>query len=565
MGKFFNFKSIKSKFMLSFSLIFFLWAALAIFIYVSMDKIVNNTEEILQTQLELLITDSKLAENMPARAALLQSFLISENNEYREQFESGTEKMTEMEQHALEISDSPELEKLLEQKAKWEALSEEILSEYDSGDKEAAMEIMVMEAVPLSHELMKEFQDLADKRGEEINQIGESTMNNGKFTFFITTVALILTIGIGSVVSILNVRNLTKPLRTLTDRVKLIAGGNLTAEPFDAQRNDEIGELMQAANEMNGKMKSILEDVMSVADQMMEHSGELARLSNEVKSGSQQVATAMQELASGADTQANRAADISSTVQSFMNKIKAADENGAKIDEASKEVLEMANAGSEKMETSADQIMKINHIVRDSVQKMNHLNEMAKEISNLVTVVKEIADQTNLLALNAAIEAARAGEHGRGFAVVADEVGKLAEQVAVSVTNISEFAANIQKETKLVAGSLQTGYEEVEAGTKQVQSTNKTFRNINHYVNDMADRIHMISESLAEINENSMEITGLIKEIAAVTEQSAANIEETSALTEQTTNSMDEIAHSSSRLAKDAGKLNDIVRRFIIH
>ena len=114
---------------------------------------------------------------------------------------------------------------------------------------------------------------------------------------------------------------------------------------------------------------------------------------------------------------------------------------------------------------------RIDLIVSEAVNQVQGLDKQSDEISHLVLVIKNIANQTNLLSLNAAIEAARAGEHGKGFAVVADEVRKLAEQVSISVSEITTIVANIQTETNDVVSSLTKGYDEVKEGTMQIEKT----------------------------------------------------------------------------------------------
>ncbi|ATP39889.1 hypothetical protein CSE16_07370 [Solibacillus sp. R5-41] len=153
------------------------------------------------------------------------------------------------------------------------------------------------------------------------------------------------------------------------------------------------------------------------------------------------------------------------------------------------EVLQLTDIGQGLMNSSTQQMYTIDRIVQEAVSKVERLNSQSQEISKLVVVIDGIANQTNLLALNAAIEAARAGQQGKGFAVVADEVRKLAEQVSLSVTDISSIVTRIQSETINVTTSLQTGYDEVKKGTAQITDTGETFENIAMAVNLMSSNI----------------------------------------------------------------------------
>jgi len=192
------------------------------------------------------------------------------------------------------------------------------------------------------------------------------------------------------------------------------------------------------------------------------------------------------------------------------------------------------------------------------------LEKQSEEITKLVGVIKDIADQTNLLALNAAIEAARAGEHGKGFSVVANEVRRLAEQVSLSVEDITFIVRNIQSESTFMTDSLQSGYKEVEKGTNQIKSTGETFEKINQALLEMTKGVQFISGNLSMIEDNSDEINHSIEEIATVSEGAAAGIEQTAASVQQTSSSMEQVATSSDRLAKSAETLFKQVGRFKI-
>ena len=371
-----------------------------------------------------------------------------------------------------------------------------------------------------------------------------------------------LALGLGIVIIWVFSNTISKPIRLVAERMNYLANGDLSQEKINVKSKDETGQLANAMNEMQEKLKEMIYSISSASETITSRSEELTQSSNEVKVGSDQIATTMEEIASGSETQANSISDLASAMQVYAQDVDRANENGEHIYDSSSEVLGITDEGSQLMESSKRQMAKIDQIVHEAVEKVQGLDAQSQEISKLVSVIQDIAEQTNLLALNAAIEAARAGEHGAGFAVVADEVRKLAEQVSDSVTDITTIVSNIQIESSSVTNTLQDGYKEVEQGTNEIETTSEKFNGINKAVTDMVTNVQSISSSLTSIVANTQQMNSTIEDIAAISEESAAGVEQTSASTQQTSAAMEEVSESSNELANLATKLNDLIRHF---
>ena len=376
-----------------------------------------------------------------------------------------------------------------------------------------------------------------------------------------TLVVMCIAIAISIAVILFVTRQMTVPLKNLTENVRSMSQGDLTVD-VEAQSKDEIGQLSAGVKEMQQNLKTLIGQVQHASENLTGQSEEMTQSAGEVKEGSEQIAATMEELASGGETQASSAGNLSTSMESFTERMRDANENSKEAYESSEQVLEMTTNGADLMKQSVTQMENIDKVVQTAVEKMGGLNDQTEQISELVAVIQDIADQTNLLALNAAIEAARAGEHGKGFAVVADEVRKLAEQVGSSVTSITGIVNNVQTESTNVAESLRSGYTEVEKGRKQIEQTGETFEQIETSIQEMTRRIQNVSDNIRTMNSNTDDMNASIQEIAAVSEESAAGIEQTAASAQQSSSSMEEISRASEELAKLSEELTEQVKRF---
>ncbi|MCM3633417.1 methyl-accepting chemotaxis protein [Paenibacillus camelliae] len=559
--KWIRLKSLRSKMLLSFSLIIVLVVIFGIYTFSVIVKSNEEAENILEKELPLLMANEGMQLTIATRISTARAYLLY-GGDYRERFDSYTEEGKGYEEIARGIGVSEEFNKLIEQTVAWRTyVTEHVFNEYEKGNVELARKNLA-DKDPMIRQLIGGYQELATEKRASIMEIQRTIVENGQKTAVVAVTFTTLVIFLSIAIAIVSSRLITTPIIKVMHRMKLIASGDLTQKALSTTSNDEVGQLVDATNQMSSSLHHLISEINSVSGSITSQSEELTQSAADISLGSEQIASTMQELAVGTESQASNASQLASVAGTYATRIQEVNTSSGRMEQSSNEVLEMTRKGGQYMETSSKQMKKINRIVRDAVQKVQGLDKNSQEISGIVAVIHDIASQTNLLALNAAIEAARAGEHGRGFAIVADEVRKLSEQVSASIEDITKIVQSIKDESSIVTGSLKDGYKEVMQGTIQIQSTQETFYEISSAVSGMADNIRTTSESLSLIAAKSETMNESISEIAAISEESAAGVEETSASSQQISSSINEVSNRSAQLAKLADHLDELVNQF---
>jgi methyl-accepting chemotaxis protein len=562
MKRIFTFKSVRSRIFAGFIIVIAFVIGQTTVNFISINKINDNTETIVNENLNLLIYNQQLSSTVKNGIASARGYFLTQDEQYKTDFETQLALNEELRKEAIEHGMSEDGIKLADKSLEWFQITDnQIIPAFSRGDVDEARRL-VKETDPLVNEIASGFDEINQKRENLIRNEGKVILELGKSNATVSIIASVFVILFAIVSAIFTSRVITKPIKVVMERMRSMASGDLSQQPIRTNSQDEVGQLVDSTNQMSEKVRGLLQQINDVSGTVSAQSEELTQSAIEVREGSNQVAMTMQEMAIGSEAQASHTTDLSATMSEFTAKIQELNVNGGQIQQSSNQIISLTGSGSELMEASSTQMVKIDQIVQDAVLKVKELDAKSKEISTLVEVIKAIADQTNLLALNAAIEAARAGEHGRGFAVVADEVRKLAEQVAVSVTEITSIVKGIQSETDNVTESLEMGYHEVEQGTKKIEATSLTFKNIDTALNKMAKDIQSVIGTLSMISEDSQNMNSKIEEIAAISEEASAGVEQTSASSQQTSSSMEEVAKSSEDLAKLAEQMNDLVRQF---
>lgn len=558
-------RMIRTRMLLVFSALIIMMSAMGVLNYRTNVK--NNLEmdQIAQHDLILFHSYQEISSLMSQRNSAVRAYLLTDTRAYYDQFMDLSKNSEKIEAILIDKDNSVAIQKLFSQMHDWEDyVRNSIFGTHRNGQKEQALENMRNSADPQAKEIQENLASLTDKRIALINKNITHTLDNSRksntFTIYWTIGAIVLSL----ILAYLLANNLSKSIQYVMIRMKLISEGKLNLEPLEERGSGEMAALAEATNGMQNQLKAVMISIQESAGHLSDYSDELNQSANEVQSGSEQVALTMQELSIGTESQAHAASDLSANMEVFGLEFQQVSENGEEIDAISKRILQDAGKGIELMSLSSQQMERIHRIVYEAVEKMEKLDKETREISNLVSIIQKVSDQTNLLALNAAIEAARAGEHGRGFAVVADEVRKLSEQVATNVKEITVFVEHILEGSDGVSQSLREGYREVTEGSEQINQTSETFINIDASLNSVVKNITDISEKLHALTGRTNEINVSIGEIASVSEESAAGVEETSAASQQINSTMEEVASNSARIAEEAETLNIMVGLFQI-
>ena len=304
----------------------------------------------------------------------------------------------------------------------------------------------------------------------------------------------------------------------LTDRLEALPEGTIKSPSLKV-----IDGKVQLVHQQLTTMQSFTTKLTEyVSEQVNILNNSMIRLTDD----SQNITRTIHEMTTGSEGQSLSTSTLKEMMIQFTDTIKDVAVNGEAIKTESQQMLDITSQGEELMDLSVEKMNIIDNTIKQSLEKVKGLDDMTLKITELVTVIQEVAEQTNLLALNAAIEAARAGEHGKGFAVVADEVRKLAEQVSLSINDITTTTTAIQEESSAAVTTLEEGYQAVNEGSKQIQTTGETIKNLNSLINRMGGEIDHTYNSLYDLLDDTKTINDAITTIASVSEQSAAGIAE---------------------------------------
>jgi len=404
------------------------------------------------------------------------------------------------------------------------------LSQAGKFDEMAALRESNKKVIVGIRELIQRVFDINMKTAKETSD--KNTVHAGMSGRVMTGVALmgsILAFVLGWFIS----RSITVPVAGIVKQVKLVADGDLRVN-IDYRSGDEIGEMSESFSRMADNLRKMISHVSDTSSQV-------AAAANQLHTTAEQIATGSEEVVAQANTVATAGEEMSATSGDIAQNCQLAAEGAQRASQSAQNGAEVVNKTVTVMDQIADK-------VKESAKTVESLGERSDQIGAIIGTIEDIADQTNLLALNAAIEAARAGEQGRGFAVVADEVRALAERTTRATREIGEMIKAIQGETKGAVASMEQGVHQVETGTNEAARSGEALRDILDQVNAVAMQVSQIATAAEEQTATTAEISSNMVQITEVVQQTSQGAQES--------------ATAAAQLSGNAEELRRLVQQF---
>lgn len=351
------------------------------------------------------------------------------------------------------------------------------------------------------------------------------------FTYVI--IGIFLSIVIGQIIALVLTRSIVRPVNQTISDAKFLSEGNLRHEIL-VDRSDEFGKQAAVMKGMVEKWRGIIERIQEASDS--------------VAAAGSQLSESAVHMSKGASQQAERAHQVATASEEMSQTVLDIAQNATNIASRASEAASTAKNGGITVGAAVKEVKEIASTVEESAGHITSLSELSQKIGDIIGIINEIADQTNLLALNAAIEAARAGEHGRGFAVVADEVRKLAERTTGATSEVSGIIGEIQTKVTSSVSSIGKVSTKVDKGVELSSKAGTELQTIVKTVEDLQQMVQQIATA--------------IDEMSATSDQISKDIESISGISTQTSQSSGEVTKASHELARLGKDLKGIFQQF---
>ena len=525
---------IKMKLFIGFGIIIFTSAVVALTAFYAISSLHSNIVNLLDTRIPQIQSVADVNQAIAATALQIDEAMMADSaDSARTELRalatnksSATASLDNLKASLLTEKEKALFQDVTGKRVAYTAAKERVVSALKEGKKPDAV---------------KSFQDLKRLRAEYQNSLaqlqkyiherakldGNATTGSARSTKIVITVLVVVSLAIAALVALWIVNSITKPLNAAVRTADRIAERDLTVE-VSGINTTETGQLMAAMGNMVQNLRDIVSQTTDISVSIATSSSQLHATSEQIANGAEQVACQTQTVATASE-------EMSATSNDIAQNCHAAARNSQQASSA-------AETGAQVVAQTVEVMNRIAERVNATSRTVESLGARSDQIGAIVGTIEDIADQTNLLALNAAIEAARAGEQGRGFAVVADEVRALAERTTKATREISEMIKAIQAETKGAVSAMEEGVREVKQGTEEAAKSGSALQEILDQINAVSMQVNQIATAAEEQTATISEITGNITQISEVVQLTARGSQDSSVAAAQLASLSDDLS-----------------------
>lgn len=448
----------------------------------------------------------------------------------------------------------------------WTELNDEVLSLVEQNKTQEAMALSNSRGLRLMTTIvdvkLDELITLSEKEVDRQKQLAQQEFKQALVQLLISIgFAMLLAMGI----AFLFARLISHPLRQLIAMLRDIAEGEGDlSKTLNIDRRDEIGELALWFNRFLAQLRGMVSQIDSVSSRLQESSVALAQSADETGTGAYQVSRTMEQLAIGATEQVKGITKSSDEALAVANAAEKVSANVAIAVQSSQQAAAAAAAGDRVLQDALSHMDAVQGVFTDSAEVVERLGVLSQQIQAIVTLIGGFAKKTNLLALNAGIEAARVGNQGLAFSVLAQEIRKLAVESGNAAQHIAELVSNIHDETQRAVSIMHQGSQGVTQGASIIHEAGDAFDRVVSAIERTDREIQQIRDAAQQLAQSAEIMVHEMDAIANISEESAAGAQEVAATSHQQTASVERVSGSAQGLTKLSSELRGLVTRFTL-
>lgn len=550
----------------SFGIVIVILIFLSIFSVIKMTEIDKDYSFLIEDRVYKVTELSEIQNATSLQGLYIRSYVLRQDSADLEnlttQRETIAEKIGEIEGLFRTADMQEQINTLKENQALYNDYVSQVIDYIDNDEFEKANNMLFEFAVPANRSIQQTINSIVDTQKEQMHTTSDETTASAKISKTLMITISVIGILLASCLAIFITLNITRPLHRLTNAAHVIANGDLREEDVHVKTKDEIGELAAAFNAMKASLSSLISNVSLNVSSTTAASEQLASRTDEVSAASADIAKRVETVSESGSNSAAIGNDCAVAMDETAQGVSRIAEAAQVLNSHAMDMQTIAGEGGHTLQTAEQQMSVIQQSSYETKEKIKQLSRQSAEIENITKVITDITDQTNLLALNAAIEAARAGEHGKGFAVVADEVRKLAEQSKSSASQIAGLTSTIQKDTREVEESVNTTAQNVDQGVVYLQNAQVSFNHIVGSITEMTAQIQEVSASSEQISASTEEVAASIAEMAHAANSAAGEIGIVLSAVEEQTATMQEINEVAQSLSEGAVGVQEQINLF---